>query len=198
MKGLAKMIVHNEATVSASTQNKGNIDPPTLNQKSTKEQVIFSIRPTVTLVFIRIVFVFVAILVLNIIANSFVNPTGFLAGLVYAAFFLLILAAILASAYALISYYFTKYTLSTHNLVIEGGILGKSRRTIPIQRIQDISINQSWLERPLNIGDILAESAGGLGRVKLKEVAEFHKRVEQLMQLIDSQDSSDGLSKSYK
>jgi uncharacterized membrane protein YdbT with pleckstrin-like domain len=133
------------------------------------------------------------ILFLGIYATNVSGSLDFIEGLAVVIFGLLFLVAIITSIFALITYYFIQYTLSTQNLVIESGILGKSRRTIPVQRIQDVSFNQSWLERLLNIGDILVESAGGFGIIKLKEVADYQKRIRQLSQLIDQQQANSGL-----
>jgi membrane protein YdbS with pleckstrin-like domain len=193
MKGLAKMIAQNEVTVSPATQTKTPIPPLPQNQDRPAERVIFSIRPTFTIVILRIVVMLAVILFLGIYATNVSGSLGFIEGLAVVIFGLLFLVAIIASIFALITYYFIHYTLSTQNLVIESGILGKSRRTIPVQRIQDVSFNQSWLERLLNIGDILVESAGGFGVIKLKEVADYQKRIQQLSQLIDQQQANSGL-----
>lgn len=69
-------------------------------------------------------------------------------------------------------------------LIVNRGILGKERRVIPLERIQDISIKQTVKGRFFGYGDIRIETAGSgstevifksLGRVnKLKNWIQMH------------------------
>jgi membrane protein YdbS with pleckstrin-like domain len=59
----------------------------------------------------------------------------------------------------------THYILTTHDLTVRTGILSKSSTHIPLSKVQDVTVRQSFLERIFNIGDIVVESAGAGGRI---------------------------------
>jgi uncharacterized membrane protein YdbT with pleckstrin-like domain len=145
------------------------------------------------LISLQILAVLVTLFVLAAFTVSRNDPFG-LRGLVVFMFQLLILGAIVVSAYAFALFYSTKYTLTSRKLVVESGVFGKSRRTIPVQRIQDVTLKQSFFERLLNMGDVVVESAGEFGAIKLKDVPDYQQRIKQLAQLIDDQHvKGDGL-----
>jgi len=82
-----------------------------------------------------------------------------------ASFVLLVMAAGLGLRILsiLIGRLFTRHTLTSRHLVVKRGISSRSRKTIPIDRIQDVAVSQSSIERPFGIGDGVVESAGERG-----------------------------------
>lgn len=59
----------------------------------------------------------------------------------------------------------THYILTNQNLTVETGILNKSATHIPLSRVQDITVRRDLVDRILNIGTIVVESAGAHGRI---------------------------------
>lgn len=53
------------------------------------------------------------------------------------------------------------YTIAEHELVIERGILNRSRRLIPLERIQDVSIERKPLARLFGLAEVRVETGGG-------------------------------------
>lgn len=53
------------------------------------------------------------------------------------------------------------YTIAAHELVIERGVLNRSRRTIPLERIQDVSIERKPLARLFGLAEVRVETGGG-------------------------------------
>ncbi len=79
-----------------------------------------------------------------------------------------VLAAIVCFPYAGIFHFQrnrTHYILTNQNLTIETGIFSKAATHIPLSKVQDVTVRQTLLERLLNIGDIVVESAGVAGRI---------------------------------
>lgn len=201
MKGLAQMVAQGQVIVrtprqiaadNQAVEAENKSDSPSPSYGRDDERLIFAIRPSMVLISLQILATLVVLFVLAAFGISRNDPWG-VRGLVVFIFQIIILAAILASTYAFALFYSTKYTLTSRKLTIESGVLGKSRRTIPVQRIQDVTLNQTWSERLLNIGDVVVESAGEFGAIKLKDVPDYQKHMRQLSQLIDEQHSSDGL-----
>lgn len=76
------------------------------------------------------------------------------------------LAAAIA-AVALFAYWLSwrrfRYGLGPHELVIESGILTRTRRSIPFDRIQDIDIERGPLQRLFGLAKVHIETGGGAG-----------------------------------
>lgn len=53
------------------------------------------------------------------------------------------------------------YTIAEHELVIERGLLNRSRRLIPLARIQDVSIERKPLARLFGLAEVRVETGGG-------------------------------------
>lgn len=53
------------------------------------------------------------------------------------------------------------YEITEHELVIERGVLHRSRRSIPLERIQDVSIERKPLERLFGLAEVRVETGGG-------------------------------------
>ena len=74
----------------------------------------------------------------------------------------------------------TDVVLTTDRLILRAGVLSKSGREIPLERINDISFHQSLFERVIGAGDLTVESAGERGQERLRMVP----RPEQLQREI--------------
>ena len=59
----------------------------------------------------------------------------------------------------------THYILTNQNLTVETGIFSKSATHIPLNKVQDITVRRGFVDRILNIGTIVVESAGAHGRI---------------------------------
>jgi putative membrane protein len=76
-----------------------------------------------------------------------------------------LLIAAIAGAFALFFMWlkwrrFT-YTVAAEELVIERGLLNLSRRSIPLERIQDVSIERKLLHRLFGLAEVRVETGGG-------------------------------------
>ena len=58
----------------------------------------------------------------------------------------------------------TNFVLTTDRLISRKGVLSKSGREIPLERINDVSVNQTLFERIIKSGDLMIESAGERGQ----------------------------------
>ena len=65
---------------------------------------------------------------------------------------------------------FTFFVLTTDRLITRSGIVAKRSKEIPLERINDVTFNQSVIERAVGAGDLLVESAGERGQTKISNV----------------------------
>ena len=80
-----------------------------------------------------------------------------------------------------------RYHIGEHDVRIESGILSRTARSIPYERIQDVSIEQKPLARIFSLGEVTFETGGGDGddaklsfvsvdeAGRLREVVKAHK-----------------------
>jgi uncharacterized membrane protein YdbT with pleckstrin-like domain len=65
----------------------------------------------------------------------------------------------------------TNFVVTTDRLIFRSGVLAKHGKEIPLERINDISFNQSIFERLLRSGDLLIESGGERGQQHFTDIA---------------------------
>jgi uncharacterized membrane protein YdbT with pleckstrin-like domain len=64
----------------------------------------------------------------------------------------------------------TNFVVTTDRLVYRAGVLAKSGREIPLERLNDISVHQSLFERVIGAGDVLIESGGERGQQQFADI----------------------------
>ena len=64
----------------------------------------------------------------------------------------------------------TNIVLTDERLILRAGVLAKSGREIPLERINDISFHQGLFDRVIGAGDLTVESAGERGQETLRMV----------------------------
>jgi len=64
----------------------------------------------------------------------------------------------------------THFVVTTERVVMRTGVLARSGRDIPLQRVNDVSFQHTFFERLLRCGKLTIESAGEHGQVVLPEV----------------------------
>lgn len=64
----------------------------------------------------------------------------------------------------------THFVLTTDRLITRSGVIAKHSREIPLERINDVTFNQTVIDRALGAGDLLIESAGERGQSRISNV----------------------------
>lgn len=64
----------------------------------------------------------------------------------------------------------TNMVLTSDRLILRAGVFAKSGREIPLERINDLTYRQTFLERLVGAGDLLVESGGERGQQVLRMV----------------------------
>jgi uncharacterized membrane protein YdbT with pleckstrin-like domain len=57
----------------------------------------------------------------------------------------------------------TLFVITTDRLILRSGVLSKSGKEIPLERLNDIAVRQTFFERLIRSGDVQLESGGEMG-----------------------------------
>jgi membrane protein YdbS with pleckstrin-like domain len=63
------------------------------------------------------------------------------------------------------------------------GMMSKSTRTLELDKVQDVRVDQTPMQRLLGMGDISLETAGESGRLALAAIDDPHKVADELLNL---------------
>ncbi len=176
MKRLARMISRDEVVV----QLKGEPVPDTTMAE--EDQIIFQVHPSMSLMVMRVIIVFGVVILLALLS---LTSDGFLSGFILFCSTGLFIMALFIAIFAFFTYRAIEYTLTEKHLIVSSGIFNRSRKTIPVQRIQDVVFRESLWERMFGLGHVTVKSAGEFSSIKLRELTHSHERAEQILQLID-------------
>lgn len=137
-----------------------------------EERVIFTLRPT--LVFVLVWYALASIVVIGVAALLGILSGGALAEVSGWVMFSIIAAiALLVFSVPLYKHFLRRrevYTLTNHKLEMRYGIIAKTVRNIPLDKIQDVTVTASVWQRLLKLGDIVIDSASDTGSIILDEV----------------------------
>lgn len=65
---------------------------------------------------------------------------------------------------------FTEFVLTNERIIARAGVIAKMSKEIPLERVNDITVTQSMLDRVLGAGDITLESGGEFGQAKFDDI----------------------------
>ncbi len=86
----------------------------------------------------------------------------------------------------------TVYEITTRRLRLREGILTRSGRDFPLNRISDVSFSQDLLDRLFGCGKLIVESPGEAGQLVLSEIPEVRKVQAALFQLVGDEEARSG------
>ncbi len=112
-----------------------------------------------------------AVVVAGAVLAQILNPgsgraNGFISWAVFAAG---VLAAV-AFMWKFLNWRTTNFVVTTDRLIYRAGVVAKQGKEIPLERINDISFNQSIFERLIGAGDLMIESGGERGQQRFSDV----------------------------
>lgn len=77
----------------------------------------------------------------------------------------------------------THYVVTDRRLITRRGVVARTGRDLPLDRVSDISFSRSVLERLLGCGTLVVESAGERGQLVLEHVPhveQVQRRIHEL------------------
>jgi uncharacterized membrane protein YdbT with pleckstrin-like domain len=130
------------------------------------EEILFEKRPHWVALVIPI-FWAVVILAAAIFALTKVDDPGWLRWVIIGA---AVIGLLILSIGPFLKRFFTLFVLTTDRIITRSGVIAKNSKEIPLESINDITFNQSILERMVGAGDLLIESAGERGQNRITNV----------------------------
>jgi membrane protein YdbS with pleckstrin-like domain len=128
---------------------------PAVAGEDNVERTVFTVRPT--LIFVKLGY---ALAVLGALALVFllalINVPAYISIPVA-------LALLLIPAYYHIRRNMVRYTLTDSKLEIDTGLIARTTRNIPLNKIQDVTVSASIPQRVLRFGNIVVDNASELG-----------------------------------
>lgn len=135
-------------------------------QQGEHEAQIFSITPT--LMFVKIGYVLTAIAALFLVAIA--SAFAYLIVPIWLAVILGLLIFVIPAFYH-IKKKLVRYTLTETKLEIDEGFISRNTRSVPLRRIQDVTVVATATQRLLGIGDLMIDNASDDGgKVILKDI----------------------------
>ena len=130
---------------------------------------------------------FVVTLVLGSLAASKINPrNGHVNGWISWASIVLPVFSLLWFVWTYVTWRTTNFVVTTDRLIFRQGVVAKKGKEIPLERINDISFNQTIFERLIGAGDLLIESGGEQGQQRFTDIRKpfevqnlIYKSIEQ-------------------
>ncbi|MGF7234259.1 MAG: PH domain-containing protein [Frankia sp.] len=82
----------------------------------------------------------------------------------------------------------TSYVVTSERVVVREGILSRTGRDIPLQRMNDVTFHHTFFERIIGSGTLTIESAGERGQVVLRDVPRVEYVQSTLYRLTEEDD----------
>src|SRR5262245_26947277 len=76
---------------------------------------------------------------------------------------------------------YTRLTIGAGKLRYETGMLSRSVRTMELSKVQDVRVEQTFMDRLLSLGTILIETAGETGRLEMPGIDEPQQVAEYIL-----------------
>ena len=125
------------------------------NDPNDLEHIIFTVRPT--LLFVKIGYVVTMLAaILSIALLAWLGASVYLS-------VPLALALLLIPAYYHLKRNTVRYTVTDSTMEIDTGLIARTTRSIPLSKIQDVTVSASIWQRMLGFGDIIVDNASELG-----------------------------------
>jgi uncharacterized membrane protein YdbT with pleckstrin-like domain len=102
-----------------------------------------------------------------------------------------LVAAAIWSGIPVLRWRTTSYELTTRRLRMREGILARSGRDIPLNRVNDVSFSHGLIDRMLGCGRLVVESAGEHGQLVLTEIPQVERVQSTLYQLVEEEQQRD-------
>jgi uncharacterized membrane protein YdbT with pleckstrin-like domain len=81
----------------------------------------------------------------------------------------------------------TKMTVEGERLQYEEGIFSKSTRTLEIAKVQDVRVDQTLLQRMINVGNLSVETAGTSSHIVIPSIDRPNDAARHMLDLAKSQ-----------
>jgi membrane protein YdbS with pleckstrin-like domain len=86
----------------------------------------------------------------------------------------------------------SKLTITGDKLRFESGLFSKSTRSVELVKVQDVRVDQTFMQRMFNIGDLSLETAGGSSRIEMDQIDRPQEAADHILELARTQRGIEG------
>lgn len=86
-------------------------------------------------------------------------------------------------------WYATQYVLTNRRIIVRSGLLTRRGRDMPLSRVNDVSFEKTLLERILNTGTLVVESAAESGGLRIAHVRDVETVQREVYRLHEQDDA---------
>jgi uncharacterized membrane protein YdbT with pleckstrin-like domain len=79
---------------------------------------------------------------------------------------------------------FTTMEIAGDRLKYEAGMASKTARSIPLHKVQDVTVHQTFAQRLLGLGDLSIETAGETSRLTIEQISAPRVVAEQILDIV--------------
>ncbi len=101
---------------------------------------------------------------------------------------LMVVILVVAVLRPFVYWWSTQYVFTDHRIIVRTGIVARKGRDMPLSRVNDVSFEHSFVERFLNCGTLLVESAGTQGQLRIQSVPNVEQIQRDIYRLHDEDD----------
>jgi uncharacterized membrane protein YdbT with pleckstrin-like domain len=133
--------------------------------------------------------VLVLVLAIAVVVVSWVFLPGGTGGMVglYAIGAAALVAVIWLGLWPYVVWRTTHYVFTTERVLLQEGVFSRHRRDIPLNRVNDHSMTQHFVERLLGCGTLTIESAGERGQTVLADIPHVERVQTTLYELTEEE-----------
>lgn len=149
------------------------------------EQIVYDMRPHWRILFVPAI-VLVALAFGTVLALSWVP-----AGWTWATWAVLGLAAVAFVAWVLapvVRWATSQYVITNRRVIVRSGIVARQGRDMPLARVNDVHFSYGVIDRILGCGDLIVESAGETGQLRISAVPEVELIQREVFRLHEEDD----------
>jgi putative membrane protein len=84
---------------------------------------------------------------------------------------------------------FTTIEIGGDRLKFEDGMFSKLTRSVPLHKVQDVTVHQTLGQRLLGLGDLTIETAGETSRLTIREISSPREVAERILDLASGKGS---------
>ncbi len=125
------------------------------------------------------------VLLLAIAAVAAALVLGWATTVVYIVAGVALIAVVIWSFWPWLVWRTTHYVFTNERIIFQHGVFNRDRRDIPLMRVNDHSMSQTFLERILGCGTLIIESAGERGQSVLREIPHVSIVQTKLYELVE-------------
>jgi uncharacterized membrane protein YdbT with pleckstrin-like domain len=151
---------------------------------TSEERVVLHLHPHWKIL-IRPILVAVLALAVVVLALIFLPDGAFGTATRYAVGALALVAVLWLSVRPFLIRQTTHYVFTDQRVLLQYGIFNRDRRDIPLNRVNDHTMNQHFLERLLGTGTLTIESAGERGQTMLIDIPQVERVQTTLYELVE-------------